>query len=151
MSKSIAVKAPQAASPYIVAEPVITTQEDLNKWYTLSEQLAQIRAEEMDLRKKIFASYFVAPVEGTNTAQLSNGYVIKGKRIISREVDAENLNVMRPMLTQEGFDVDALIRYKPELVLPAYRVLSDENRIKFDNVLKIKEGSPALEIVKPKR
>jgi hypothetical protein len=151
MTKASTVKEAPVVNLNIIAEPIIVTQEDLNNWYTLNEQLAQIKEQEMELRKKIFGSYFPTPVEGTNIAELSAGYIIKGKRVISRTVDAENLVTMRPMLTQEGIAVDSLIKYKPELILPAYRALSEEQRLKFDNVLTIKDVSPALEIMKPKR
>jgi hypothetical protein len=133
-----------------VTAPAVT-QADLNLWYTLQEQLAAVKEQEMALRKKIFAAYFAHPKEGTNTESLADGWVIKGQFKIDRQVDPESLVTMRPYLTQEGISVDNLIKYKPELILPEYRKLSAEQMVKFDNILKIKPGSPSLEIVKPKR
>jgi hypothetical protein len=133
-----------------ITAPTVT-QDELNLWYTLGDQLAALKKQEMELRKKIFAAYFPTPKEGTNTAHLADGWVIKGAYPITRDVDAENLVTMRPYLSQEGIVVDSLIKYKPELILPAYRALTPEQMVKFDNILKIKPGSPALEIVKPKR
>lgn len=127
------------------------TQEDLTKWYELKEQLASIKASEMLLRQKIFAGYFPTPVEGTNDAPLADGYVLKGKYSITRDVDPGAIGALKDKLLEAGIKADALVQYKPSLVLKEYRTLTKEQQDLFDQCLIIKPGSPALEIVLPKK
>lgn len=134
------------------------TQEDLNEWYRLSNELSRIKAAEMLLRTKIFRGMFKDPVEGTNTVPLAEGWQLKGKRTINRDIDPGSLQAYvhqdeegKSKLSEAGIAVGNLIKWKPELILKNYRQLTDEQRNVFDNVLIIKDGSPALEIVLPKR
>lgn len=131
--------------------PEVATQEDMNAWYKLQQDLAEIKDKEMKLRKKIFAYYFQTPVEGTNTVKLTDGFVMKGTYKIDRKPDEAILDTLKDQLIAEGVPVDMLIRYKPELVISAYKLLTDEQREHFDEVLNIKPGSPSLEIMKPKK
>lgn len=127
------------------------TQEDLTKWYELKEELARVKASEMLLRQKIFAGYFPAPVEGTNDAPLADGYVLKGKYSITRDVDPGAIGALKDQLLEAGIKADALVQYKPSLVLKEYRTLTKEQQDLFDQCLIVKPGSPALEIVLPKK
>lgn len=133
-----------------IVKPAVT-QDDLNRWYLLQEQLAKVKEEEMELRKKIFGSFFPAPKEGTNKQDLTDGWVIKGTHVITRKVDLPTWTNMQAILKEKGLPVDNLIKNVPELVTGVYRTLTAEQRLLFDEVLIIKEGSPSLEIVKPKR
>ena len=58
------------------------TQQDMERWYTVQEQLSKLKNEEQLLRKKIFTGMFHDPVEGTNSVDLGDGFVLKGKRVI---------------------------------------------------------------------
>ncbi len=127
------------------------TQEDLNEWYRLAQELDHIKAAEMLLRKKVYATYFKAPAEGTNKTPLTAGWVLKAQCIINRKPDKALLATHKADFEAHGIPVDALIEYKPELKISEYRKLTDEQRKEFDAVLDIKEGSPQLEIVLPKR
>jgi hypothetical protein len=140
------------AEPVVLA-PVIeqATQDDLNEWWRMSQELDKLKAEEMQLRKKIFATYFRAPVEGTNTVPLSAGWVLKAAYPITRKVDVPLLTNLGLELAKQGLPMDSLIKYKPELSVTDYRKLSDEQRKLLDQVLDIKPGSPQVEIVLPKR
>jgi len=135
-----------------VAMPVeVVSQEDLETWYKLQEQLEKIKAQEMELRKKIFTAYFPNPVEGTNSAPLTEGWVLKAVYPIRREPEQAALEVLKEELRAKGIPVDNLIKYKPELVTAMYRQLTDEQRNLFDQVLVIKPGSPQMEVMLPKR
>ena len=137
-------------NPTAMPTPTVT-QDELNLWFQLQEQLTTIKAQEMDLRKKIFAAYFHNPVEGTNTEPLSQGWVLKGQYKIDRKVDEAMLLTMQPVFKEHKIPVKELVIYKPELALRVYRGLDEEQLKIFDQVLVIKPGSPALEITKPKR
>lgn len=125
------------------------SQADLEEWFRLQDQLKKIKAAEMLLRQKIFCAYFPSPVEGTNSAPLADGYVLKGKYTINREVDPGALGALKEQFVQAGISADALVQYKPSLVLKEYRTLTEEQRQLFDRVLIVKPGSPSLEIVLP--
>ena len=125
------------------------SQEDLAEWYRLQDELKRIKASEMLLRQKIFGAYFPSPTEGTNSAPLADGWVLKGKHTINREIDPGALGAMKEQFVQAGIAADSLVQYKPSLVLKEYRTLTEEQRQLFDRALIVKPGSPALEIVLP--
>lgn len=127
------------------------TQQDLEDWYKLQEDLSRIRNQEMLLRKKIFDYYFPAPKEGTNTYPLPDGYALKGGYVINRTVDVALLTNFNEKLKDAGVSVDKLVKYEPKLAVSEYRTLTEEQRQLFDQVLIIKPGSPSLEIVLPKK
>ena len=125
--------------------------EDMAEWYRLQEELKKVKAKEMLLRTKIFAFYFPAPTEGTNTHTMADGYALKGKYTINREVDLGAFTALREQLGKAGILPDSMVQFKPSLVLSQYRELTEEQVHLFDQCLIIKPGSPALEIVLPKK
>ncbi len=135
----------------VAAPAPLVTQEEMNRWFELTELLNSAKAEEMALRKKIFAARFPDPAEGTNTVPLTEGWVLKGQYKIDRKVDEAMLTTLASVLREHKIPVKDLITYKPELATRAYRDLTEEQMKIFDQVLIIKPGAPALEIVKPKR
>lgn len=133
------------------------TQEDINEWYRLQEQLKRIKASESLLRGKIYKALFPNPEEGTNTIPLAEGWVMKAKRTIQRDIDMAALTINASIpegethsrLTKLGISPEQLVKWKPELVLKAYRNLTNEQKEVFNECLVIKDGSPSLEIVLP--
>lgn len=128
------------------------TQEDLNQWSELQRQLGALKSAEMLLRIKIFKGLFPAPVEGTNSIPLGDeGWVIKAKYPINRKPDVALLTARAQELRDAGIVLEDVIRTVPELATGEYRKLTDEQRNLLDQVMEVKPGSPALEIVLPKR
>lgn len=128
------------------------TQEDLNAWSEMQKQLSALKSAEMLLRTKIFKGLFPNPVEGTNSVPLgSEGWEIKAKYPINRKPDVALLTARAQELREAGIVLEDVIRAVPELAITAYRKLTDEQRHLLDQVMEIKPGSPALEIVLPKR
>ena len=127
------------------------TQQDMERWYTVQEQLSKLKNEEQLLRQKIFKGMFHDPKEGTNSVDLADGFVLKGKRIINRTVDDAAFKASVEELAKNGIATDQIVKYKPELVTSEYRKLTAEQINLFDTVLIVKDGMPGLEIVKPKR
>ena len=106
----------------------------------------------MLLRTKIFKGLFPNPVEGTNSVPLgTEGWQIKAKYPINRKPDVALLTARAQELREAGIPLDSVIRAVPELATGEYRKLTDEQRHLLDQVMEIKPGSPALEIVLPKR
>ena len=127
------------------------TQQDMERWYTVQEQLSNLKNEEQLLRQKIFKGMFHDPKEGTNSVDLADGFVLKGKRVINRTVDDAAFKASIEELAKNGIPTDQIVKYKPELVTSEYRKLTAEQINLFDTVLIVKDGMPGLEIVKPKR
>ena len=75
--------------------------------------------------------------------------MLKGKHTINREIDPGAFGAFKERFAEAGIKADALVQYKPSLVLKEYRTLTDEQHQLFDQCLIIKPGSPALEIVLP--
>lgn len=133
-----------------VKQKVTVTNEEMNRWFVLQQQMKAIREEEMELRQKIFAAYFENAEEGTNNHTLPDGFILKGKRVVNRSVDKAALNVLAEDLRKADVNVDELIEWKPSLKLSAYRKLNKDQIWVVDQVLVVKDGSPSLEIVAPK-
>lgn len=126
-------------------------QIDLSTWYTLTEKLDKVKTDEMVLRLKIFKRCFPNPVEGTNSFNLADGYVLKAKHNINRKVDEPVLTVMTEKLQEREIVVDDLFKRNPTLVIDEYRKLTEEQLKIVDQCLEIKPGAPQMEIVQPKR
>ena len=134
----------------MVAIPTNTaTPQDLHKWYLMQDTLKKLKSEEMSLRKRIFATYFPAPVEGTNTHPLPQDWVLKGTYPVTREIDPGALQANKERFLAAGIPVDNAIVYKPSLAVSVYRTLTAEQMKLFDQCLIVKPGSPGLEIVLP--
>ena len=125
------------------------TQADLEKWYKLANELKSIKAQEILLRKKIFAGKFPDPIEGTNTCPLEDGWVLKGTYSLDRAIDQGAFDAIKEKLEEENVSPDSLVQYKPSLVKRAYNTLTAEQRNLFDQCLIIKPGSPSMTIVLP--
>jgi hypothetical protein len=119
----------------------------LHRWYELNTQLAQLREEEMNLRKAIFDTYFQEAKEGVNNHTLPDGFVLKGKRVVNRTIDKGALNASIEGFRVMGILVDEVVDWKPSLKVSAYRKLTHEQQKVFDSVLVVKDGTPGLEIV----
>lgn len=117
----------------------------LDEWRRLVVELEGYKARELELRKKLFAGAFPAPIEGTQRVTLTDGTVLKGVFKLNRKLDMDVLNGLNlPQRTK-----DVVVRMKPELDMKMYRTLSDEDRTIFDDCLTITPGTPSLEIEDP--
>lgn len=133
------------------AQPVAVTQAELEEWYTMQKQMAELKGRELVLRNKIFGALFTAPREGTNKVPLSEGWVLKAQYVLNRTVDIAGFTSMREELEAAGVPCDQIIKYKPELNVTVYRTMTAEQLNLVDRILTIKPGTPQLEIVLPKR
>lgn len=127
------------------------TGEDINRWFVLQEELAQLKVLEMELRQKICATFFPDPKEGTNNLPLKDKWVLKMGHTINRTLDEGEFDARRKTLIKHGIPADDLVIQVPKFVLPVYRALTDEQRNEFDLCLTIKPGAPSLSLVQSKR
>lgn len=124
---------------------------DMIEWYKAAEAMAALKDREMALRVKLFKAFFPTPKEGTNSYDLPDGYVVKGVHVVNRAVDQAVLTTLSKEFAEAHIAIADLIKWKPDLVKSTYNTLSAEQKQLFDQALVIKEGTPQLEIVMPKR
>lgn len=126
------------------------TMQDIMAWDVAAKALTAAKNTELLLRNRVFKGKFPEPVEGTNSVPLLNDYLLKAKYTLNRTVDIDAVKTLAEELKTAGVDTTALIKYKPELDLTAYRALNVDQKQVFDNCITVKPGQPALEIVLPK-
>jgi hypothetical protein len=150
-----------------IPEPDVT-EETIQQWLALKEQLNKVKTAEMLLRQRLFKHFFQSPKEGTNTFILSNENQLKGTYVINRKIVEESMQAMvsRPVtgmgpnnqpvygpciLERSNIRPDLLIKWKPELNLPYYRELTAEQALVADQMLLIDSGSPQLKVEPPSK
>jgi hypothetical protein len=116
----------------------------------LAEQIKPLAIEELALRRQIIATIFANGKEGTNNLELSGDWLLKGVIKIDRKVDEAALPAVKIKMQEMNVNPDTLIEMKPQLVLKAYRELTEEQRNVFDQALDIKPAAPELSLVPPK-
>jgi hypothetical protein len=122
----------------------------LTLWQQTKAQVEQLTATERRLREELFGAAFPAPIEGTNNAELPEGWKLKGVLKINRTIDEAALPAVKEAVRGMNFNPDPLVKYKPELVLKDYKALPENVRHVFDAALTIKPGLPTIELVPPK-
>jgi len=122
----------------------------IGRWKELAAQLETIKAQEMALRKEVFEAAFTAPIEGSNTYELPEGWKLQATHKLNRSIDAAALPAVLEQLRKKHVDTEKLIRYKPELAVTAYRDLPPPLMHIVDQALTIAPGAPALKLIAPK-
>ena len=118
----------------------------LYQWYEMNEQLKKLKAEELSLRKEIFAEYFPEPVEGTNRCDVEGNAQLVANFPYNYTVDADNLEAGLKHVPKS--QKDTLITMKPSMSTKVYRQLSNKARTGFTSeCLTVTPGTPSLQIV----
>lgn len=121
----------------------------LEQWRKLATQLSAIKNDEMKLRKELFKEGFIAPVEGANTIELQDGWMLKATVPYTRALDQEKVPEVLKELKKAKAPA-TLIRAKYELSIADYRKLDDKQQALVDAILTTKPGAPSLELIPPK-
>lgn len=134
----------------------LNKQQLLELWHAKTqeaEKAKQVLAEEQMIRAACAREFFGEhPNEGTNSFELSDGYVLKATVQYTRTVDkAAFLNVSDRLRELLGPKVDELVRWKPDLAVGEFRKLEGEAAALMNSVTTTKSGLPGMEIVLPKR
>lgn len=149
----------------LVAEKA-QAEKNIAEWYQVAAKAKELKDRELELRNAIVQYYFPNGLkEGVNKCDMPEGWEMKATGKINRKVDP----AMIVSVTQElaTFEVEAsdFIKYQPELDLKPYRELIaavthssgetlDKNKkilAVVDQLLIISDGTPALELVEPKK
>ena len=128
----------------------------LMEWHKLSMMLADIKQREMELRKEL-AFYFLGGESLESPpyvkVKLGNGYGIKATNNLNYNLDSiDRIESVIDELHQLGkTDVaTSVFKWKASLSESAYKALDKQTQEIINRVLKIKVGSPSLELIKPK-
>ncbi len=119
-------------------------------WHELQATLKILKEAEMEMRLEMGLAFFkpASLVEGTNTAEIGNGWKLKNKHTLRRSVDEAALEAVLKQLPRGSRG--KLLKFKPAVVIKEYRRLSDKERKIFDEALVIKPASLSLELCPPK-
>lgn len=140
---------------------------DMREWIVKAYELKKIKDREMELRNKVVQYFFPEGLkEGSNNADLPDGWKLTVTGVINRKVDVTVQQAVQKELA-ERFEIDSgeWIKYKPELDIPSYRVLqkavaessgetqkeAKEILVTFEQMLIITQGSPQVELKAPKK
>ena len=95
----------------------------LARWQELKTAISHMQQEERALREGLFHGTFPDPIEGTNRYVLPDGRTVVGTFKLNRRVLEDELpKVLKKLKMKKS---DAPVKTKVELVLSAYRELSD--------------------------
>ncbi|MBD4204906.1 hypothetical protein GUH47_02630 [Xanthomonas citri pv. citri] len=150
----MATKKPKAFEP----------SEDFNdksqEWMQLSETLSTGKAREIILRNELIAMIYPKGniPKGTNSHMLGEGWVVKVAGKENAKVDETLVADTRALIEAKvkagevlAFDLDEVIKYKPELSVSAWNSLTAEQQHLVRNCVTFTPGQAGLEITKPKR
>ena len=143
----------------------LSQNELLVKHQKLQDDLATLKANEMELRKYIVNRAFPNKHEGTNTLELGGGYELKAgikfNYNLSSDLDEveKALNDIASMGNEGAFLAERLVKWEAKFLLTEYRNLCKDDatliqktiKKRIDNVLTITDAAPTLEIKPPKK
>lgn len=116
------------------------------QWHQASEQLAELRKLESDLRRQIFAAAFQEG-EGTAYADLPDGYQLKGIGKLTRSLDERLVPTISERIPAMHFN--RVFKQKVQLSTTEYKKLPPEVRDVVDEAILTKPGMPSLELIFP--
>jgi len=126
----------------------------IKEWDDLKAQVEAVAKPLIDkeraLRQLVADAMFDEPHEGTNYVDLESEWRLKLTYKLDRKIDEAMLATVKEQLASMNVSIDKIVKWKPEVVLKAYRELTAEQMNVFDQAVVIKPGTPALEMVPPK-
>lgn len=122
----------------------------LAAWNDIKSKITELEAQEVEMRKDLFATAFPNPEEGSkyNKIDLPNGYMLQGDYKINRRVDEAALDVVRKEMDPIYFG--RTFRFKPELSKSGFKDLPDEQKRIASQAIIAAPGTPSLAIVQKK-
>lgn len=133
----------------------------LADWNASKVALANLTLQERELRKMVVdifsdAQAFPEMASGTESIDIGFGHDLKITHKLDYKLDNANdceelHKVLREIETSmEGGHIIAerIVKWKPELSVSEYKLLSPENKARLDRVLTIKPASKSVEIKK---
>jgi hypothetical protein len=118
------------------------------RWNMAAKQLAEAKREEAEARLALCAIAFRSPTEGVNNQPLGDGTILQGTFRSNYNLDQPRVEQQLKLLPKAT--AANLVKWDASLRVGAYKGLEPAHKAIVNEVLTIKPGMPALEIVKPK-
>lgn len=142
---STAVEPPSATSS---TTSEVDTETLIALWYAADTEMKQAKAREMDLRLQVVARCTDAAKPGTEHVSLPNQWKLTITKTTDYKLDPEKTT---DVLNNFSDDLAAmLVKWKPELSVSNFKLLSDEEQKYFADCLTTKPSTPSLKLVPPK-
>lgn len=132
----------------------------ITSWENAKAASANAVELERNLRSQVMAICFPNAKVGTNNLELGRGYTLKAVKKLNYKLDNDTVDAaiekVEALGNEGAFLAERLVKFKPELSVSEYNKLDAANpthvKIKalIDDVLTISDGSPTMEVVKPK-
>jgi hypothetical protein len=128
------------------------TSDLINEWEYAKDEALLWKNKEMELRKRVAATYFVDPKEGANKADDSvRGVKVAGDYKINRKIDQKMVSIVQDKLKEYLGDEPIPVWFKEgkvELKLREYKALSPEVKLIVDLAVSSTMGSPTIKLTK---
>lgn len=123
-------------------------------WARSAEDLARIKAVELERRQELVEKLFADAGEGTTTLDLGNGFVLVCEKGVRYKLDPEKTRAAEAALRKLGKVGDLiakrLLKWKPDISVREYKALEDEHAALFSDALTITQSTPTLKLRPPK-
>lgn len=136
------------ASPTVALDPI--TQSNYETWIKIKDDLARIQALEMQYRLALIDSGFFdrSKTEGSESIKLPDGSRLSVSKPINYSVakDKPTVNAaVAALFAVNPGAAAAVIDWKPELSVSAYKALTPDERLLIAPIISSKPGTPQLE------
>lgn len=119
----------------------------IREWYSVKEKLAELKDQEMQLRKQVTEAVFGEPKKGTQKVDLSDVAELVLSQQVQISVDKDEFDKYKAHMEKKGLvGENGVIKLKPEVSATAFKYMSDEDKATFDSVFKHGFKSPTLEV-----
>lgn len=133
----------------------------LADWKRAKEALDVAKATETQLRGmvvEVFSQETDPMKSGVENVEVGWGYKLKIDHKLNYKLDNADdcaklnsvLNVIETSMTGGNIIADRLVKWKPELALSEYKLLSPANKALIDAVLTVTPASKSVELIAPK-
>lgn len=141
----------------------ITVNKDklLSDWKEAAALLAKIKLAENEMRKQVveaFSSEAAPGHSGTENIDIGWGHILKIVHGLNYKLDTADdsaatmkaLEKIEKSMVGGSIIAERLVKWKPELSVSEYKLLSPANKAIIDKVLTITDATPQVSLVSPK-
>lgn len=119
------------------------------EWNELQGKLAELKKQEMEMRKELIARTFNVNSIGTQNYELGNGYKLKA--VIKESTSLTSTRDVEEVISKLSDQLKyTLFEKKYSLSNKVLKTLNDEERKMVEAVIVRKPAAPSLELVLPK-
>lgn len=123
-------------------------------WWKTQRELENLKKAEAHSRKEVVEACFADAKVGTNNLPLGAGYTLKAvvrqNYAVNKDEDGSYTKLTQVLAQLPSATALALVRWKPELSVTAYKSLTAEEQKLVNSVITITDGAPSLEMAEPK-